>query len=270
VPRRSWPAIVEHATAIVESYDTGVTLRQLFYRLVSDGTLTNDQVAYKSLSHHTAIARRAGTFPDLIDQRRSIHRYPTWTSPQSARVWLANAYRRDRTEGQPVQLWLGVEKEALVEMLLAWFGDSGMPIIALVGFPSQTYVTDIRRAVERDGRPAVLLYAGDWDSSGESIEVDTIARTACWTETRRIALTEELVAAYGLPELSGKDGDSRAGRFRAKYGRLVQVELDALEPADLHGLYQAAIDQFWDESAFNAVIEQEARQRGELQPEGEP
>src|SRR4051794_17237500 len=40
--RLDWQRVIlSHAREIVESYDTGVTLRQLFYRLVSDGTLPN-------------------------------------------------------------------------------------------------------------------------------------------------------------------------------------------------------------------------------------
>jgi hypothetical protein len=33
--RPDWPAILRQAAEIVESYDTSVTLRQLFYRLVA-------------------------------------------------------------------------------------------------------------------------------------------------------------------------------------------------------------------------------------------
>ena len=53
-------------TAIVQSYSTGVTLRQLFYRLVSALLLPNTQSAYKRLSSVTAEARRRGEFPELV------------------------------------------------------------------------------------------------------------------------------------------------------------------------------------------------------------
>jgi hypothetical protein len=33
--RKSWHSIIKRAAAIVEQYDTAVTLRQLFYRLVA-------------------------------------------------------------------------------------------------------------------------------------------------------------------------------------------------------------------------------------------
>jgi hypothetical protein len=56
--RLDWKVITQHAADIVRGYSTGVTLRQLFYRLVSDGTLPNTDVSYKTLSARTAAARR--------------------------------------------------------------------------------------------------------------------------------------------------------------------------------------------------------------------
>jgi hypothetical protein len=72
--RTAWAPVLERARAIVESYDTAVTLRQLFYRLVSEGLISNTRSAYQNLSRLTAIARRAGTFPRLVDRTRRIER----------------------------------------------------------------------------------------------------------------------------------------------------------------------------------------------------
>lgn len=264
--RRSWPTIVAHASAIVRTYATGVTLRQLFYRLVSNGTLPNTVSAYKLLSSYTATARRDGHFPDLIDQSRAIHRVQTWTSPNDARAWLASVYRRDRTEHQPYQLWLGVEKAGMVEQLRDWFDDYGVPIVALGGYTSQTIVDQITRAVDADGRPAILLYGGDFDPSGVDIERDVVARSDCWKDVVRVALTEGQVDDYALPPLPGKATDSRSLGFIAKYGRLVQVELDALDPNVLRALYQDAIDRYLDVEEFDLVVEIETTERAELLP----
>jgi hypothetical protein len=55
----------------------------------------------------------------------------------------------------------------------------------------------------------------------------------------------------------GKRSDSRAGAFVARHGALVQVELDALAPDDLEQLYRDAIGEFWDTSAYEAVVDRE-------------
>jgi hypothetical protein len=41
----------------------------------------------------------------------------------------------------------------------------------------------------------------------------------------------------------------------------MQVELDALDPALLRQLYADAISEFWDTSAYTALVELEQQQR---------
>ena len=266
--RPDWPALLEQAAAIVKSYETEVTLRQLFYRLVAAELLPNTTNAYKSLSKYTAEARRAGTFPALMDRTRTIHRDETFSSPVGAQRWLQRIYRRDRTEGQTVSLYLGVEKAGIVEQLREWFGELGVPVLALGGYGSQTYVDDVIADVHATGRPAVLLYAGDHDPSGEDIDRDFTPRTNCWREVRRVALTADQVTAYALPPQPGKGTDSRAAGFIGRHGRLVQVELDALPPDVLRALYTDAVEEFWNDDAHEQELEREAAERRTLQRGG--
>jgi hypothetical protein len=262
--RLNWTPILREAAQIAASYSTPVTLRQLFYRLVAAGLLPNTQAAYKTLSAKTAEARRQGWFPRLMDRGRAIHRFRSFAGDTQARGWLRRIYRRDRTEGQGWALYLGVEKAGIVEQLTDWFGDLGLPVLALGGYSSQSYVEDVAEDVAGQGRPAVLLYAGDHDPSGEDIDRDFLARAGCFTQVERVALTAEQVEAYRLPPQPGKATDSRAAGFVARHGRLVQVELDALAPDDLQALYQAAIDRYWDPAAYSAALAREAEERGRL------
>jgi hypothetical protein len=263
--RPDWPALLQRAAAIIAGYDTAVTLRQLFYRLVAIGMLPNTQNAYKALSKHTADARRDGTFPALMDRGRTIHRYRSFGGVNEAQKWLGHIYRRDRTEGQVVSLYLGIEKAGIVEQLQEWFGDHGVPVLALGGYGSQTYVDEVIADVHAAERPAVLLYAGDHDPSGEDIDRDFVQRTNCWCEVRRVALSAAQVTEYALPPQPGKDTDSRAAAFVERHGRLVQVELDALPPEVLRDLFSAAIAEFWDMSAHQTVLDREHRERRRLQ-----
>ncbi|MHB1344979.1 MAG: hypothetical protein ACYCX3_11575 [Thermoleophilia bacterium] len=259
--RLDWQAILAEAGLIVQSYDTGVTLRQLFYRLVAAELLPNSQSAYKTLSSRSAEARRRGEFPDLIDRTRDIHRYQTFAGVNDAREWLHSIYRRDRTEGQPYSLYLGVEKNGIVAQLESWFGHLGIPILALGGYSSQSYVTEVTADVREQERPAVLIYAGDFDASGEDIDRDFGARTHCFAQVVRVALTEEQVHDFRLPPQPGKKADTRAAAFIARHGHLVQVELDALPPETLRLLYTRAIAPFWDEALYNDCLHTEKEER---------
>ncbi len=250
---------------IVESYDTGVTLRQLFYRLVSLGALRNQRAEYTQLSARTAEARRLGDFPAHIDRTRAIHCAPTWGSPGEAIRERVETYMRDRTEGQEYSVYLGVEKSGLVEQLHRWFGGLGVPILALSGYGSQTYVDEIIEDVDEQDRPAVLLYAGDWDPSGENILEDFEVRTDCFTTVERVALTLGQVKEYDLPVMPGKETDTRAKAFEAKYGVLGQVEVDALPPDRLKDLFTRAIVRWFDLSTYRGVVEEEKGEREEAE-----
>lgn len=262
--RIDWAYILDCARAIVTSYKTPVTLRQLFYRLVAAELIPNKQTAYQTLSARTAEARRAGNFPALLDRTREIHRAVTFASAPDAIEWLCKRYRRDRTEGQASSLYIGIEKHGLVEQLRAWFGNLGIPILSLGGYASQTYVDAVCADIERQDRPSVLLYAGDHDPSGEDIPRDFVERVGCFDVVERIALTPEQVEEHQLPPQPGKASDSRAAGFIAKHGELVQVEVDALPPDVLQGLYRDAIDPLMDTSILDDVLALEADERNSL------
>lgn len=256
-----WNAVLHSAKEIVESYDTGVTLRQLYYRLVSTGVIPNQAGAYKTLSAKSAAARREGWFPSLIDRTRAIEAFGTFESPVKALEDIASGYRRDRTEGQKTSIYLGVEKHGMTVQLMHWFGQYGVPVLALGGYSSQTFVDVVAADIERQERPAILLYAGDHDPSGEDIDRDFEERTEIFSKVYRVALTSAQVKKYDLPPMPGKQTDSRSARFIMKHGELVQVELDALPPEELRKLYEKALFKHFNKKVWEKVKAQEEEER---------
>jgi hypothetical protein len=267
--RVSWPAVVARAAAIVEAEPVGMTLRGLFYRLVSEGRLRNTLGYYRTLSARTAEARRAGWFPALVDRGRRILRPLAFYGADDAQTWLRENYRRDRQEGQPWAVYLGVEKDALADVIASWFDRLGLPLLPVRGYASQTFtddvVADVEAAMDQGDRRSVLIYAGDFDPSGEDILRDFRVRTLdVFDRYERVALTREQVERYDLPPQMGKAKDSRAADFIRRHGRLIQVELDALPLATMRALYQDAIDRYLDTAKFEAVLPREEADRAEL------
>jgi hypothetical protein len=269
--RVDWPVVIEHGAGIVASYQTGVTLRQLFYRLVADGTLPNVQSYYRRLSAMTAQARRDGGFPGLLDRTSQIEEPLTFNGATDARGWLRNRYRRDRTTGQEWTIVLGVEKAGISEQLNAWLTEPlGIPHVALGGYASQTLCDEVAWYVEERERPAVLVYAGDHDPTGEDIDRDFIERVGLFDQVLRVALNVEQVAEYGLAEnpdaeVAAKlERDPRAARFYEEHGSLVQYEVDALPPDTLRNLYRDAVADFWDDEAYQEVLVLEEADLAEL------
>jgi hypothetical protein len=73
----------------------------------------------------------------------------------------------------------------------------------------------------------------------------------------RVALNSQQVIDFNLPQAVGKASDSRAAGFMARHGELVQVELDALPPDVLRDLFETALVEFWDESAYQRSLDRE-------------
>jgi hypothetical protein len=178
--------------------------------------------------------------------------------------WLAQVYRLDRTEGQPWQVWLGMEKTTLVAQVRSWFGDLGLPVVAVRGYGSQSYLDAITARAAADDRPAVLIYAGDLDPSGEDIGRDFLARTAVWNEVHRVVVNDADVSRFALVKQDGNEQDTRARRFKAKHGDLYQVEVEAMDPSDLRAAFQDVLDRYWTPEAYELVIAREAEHRARL------
>jgi hypothetical protein len=286
---RDWGPIIAAARDIVEGYDILITLRQLFYRLVAATLIANNPNDYKTLSKITAELRRGGEFPDLIDYTRAIHERRFYDGPGDALRQLADDYRLDRMDGQTHAIYLATEKRGLVAQLDTWFhADYGFPVLPLGGWTSVPFIDEVKAHVaaqrEQDRKP-VLLYAGDFDASGDTIDRVFQRHTPdCWDHIERVALNPDQITEYGLVRQRGKHRDSNAKAFVARHGDAalydpahpyvtekgrrylspVQVEMEALDPNDMRALFTDAIAPFHDTSQYEAVLDTEAKHRKTL------
>ena len=119
--------------------------------------------------------------------------------------------------------------------------------------------------VENDGRPAVLIYAGDLDPSGEDILRDLGDRCDVFTKTEHIAVRPAQVSELGLVVNPGKPTDTRARGFVARHGELIQVEVEAIKPATLRRLYDEALGRWFDTPTYEAAVAAEAATKTRLE-----
>ncbi|MEU0670919.1 hypothetical protein ABZ508_34445 [Streptomyces lavendulocolor] len=268
--RLQWARIVERAADIVASYDEvgGCTLRQAYYRLVAEGLIPHTPPTYRRLSAQLAQARREERFPDLIDPLREVHVPPAWPDATVFLRAVPDWFALDRTAGQTTALYVACEKDTLRAQMTGWLEGTGIPVLVVRGFGSQSYVQVVRERTARDPRPAVLLYVGDFDASGADIERDWVTRTDCWSHVERVLLTHDQVRRYELPAAVGKAGDPRWPAFADRHGlertRPVQWEVEALDPAELQRLVLDAVAAYVDRAALADRIAEEERQRNQL------
>ncbi|MBN2334510.1 hypothetical protein JXL21_03050 [Candidatus Bathyarchaeota archaeon] len=253
----SYDEIVEAALDIFQQYDTAITLRQLYYRLVSRLLIPNDINNYKRLSRIMVKAREDGDVPIncLEDRsRRVLGRGDVGYN--SAEDYLKQkittlqdswkGFSMPMWDNQPQNVLISLEKDALSRLVSREANRFSVRTFPTRGYPSFSYVQEMSRYMTRQlgGKPTVVLYFGDFDPSGVDIERDLTERLGKYGAedftVQRIALTAEQIKQYNLPPMPVKRSDARADSFLAEHGDRA-VELDALDPNLLQTTVRKAI-----------------------------
>jgi len=253
----SYNEVVLESLKVFRQYDTALTLRQLYYRLVSKHLFSNTINSYKRLSRLMVRARETRDVPVncLEDRSRRILGRGD-TGYNSAEDFLkqrfANlqsswkSFNMPRWDDQPVYLVVSLEKDALSRLVSDIANRYAVRTFPTRGYPSFTYVQNMASYIRNrlKDKPTVVLYFGDFDPSGIDIERDLTDRLAKYDagdfSVQRVALNSDQIEQYKLPPMPVKKSDARAERFVEEYGNMT-VELDALEPTVLKNLVQQAI-----------------------------
>ena len=242
----SYEEVVKEALDVFKQYDTALTLRQLYYRLVSRHLFDNTMNNYKRLSRLMVQAREKGDVPIncLEDRsRRVLGRGDT--GYRSAKEFLKKRleslqdswrdFRMPMWEDQPYHLLICLEKDALSRLVSEEANKYYIRTFPTRGYPSFTYVRNMASYISKrlKGKKTYILYFGDFDPSGVDIERDLTERLQKYRagdfKVKRVALTHEQIVNYSLPPMPVKKSDVRTPSFVASYGDEA-VELDALDP----------------------------------------
>ena len=268
-PARS--ELVHLCNTILEDEFAGytLTLRQLYYQLVSRNVLPNTERSYHLLGKVVARGRMAGLIDwDLIEDRV---RTP-WSMPEFASIAeliqvAIRSYRLPRWRGQEYYAELWVEKDALAGVLQPLAAEFHVTLMVNRGYSS---VSAMKAASDRylsRGQKLHLFYLGDFDPSGEDMVRDISDRLfefGADVKIVKIALTWEQVQQYSPPPNPVKVKDSRARAFIDRYGAS-SWEVDALPPQVLEELIRAHFAAILDREAMDEVIEQEEKDKTKLQ-----
>lgn len=140
-------ALVQRCSGIVTSFQAQgfkMTLRQLYYQLVKDNVIRNEEKQYKRLSGLLSDARLTGRVDwEAIEDRIRVPRIPQDFKDLGDLVDTAlNAYRLDRWAGQENYVELWVEKDALAGILAPIAREYHVPMMVNRGYSSQTAMYD--------------------------------------------------------------------------------------------------------------------------------
>jgi hypothetical protein len=263
-----------------QGYD--LSLRQLYYQLVSKNLVENTERSYKNIGNLVSDARMAGLVDwDVIkDRGREMVSNGHWESPSEILETCALSYRIDLWRDQPNYVEVMVEKQALEGVLIPVCQEWDVPFTANKGYSSSSAMYEaskrfLKRA-EQD-KNLLILYLGDHDPSGIDMTRDVDDRLDLFLKVslgrlanedgglivKRLALNMEQVEELRPPENPAKITDSRANDYIRRFGRS-SWELDAIEPARLASIVSDAIKSIVDVKRWNHSLKIQNQARNDL------
>ena len=195
-PRADTLALVHQAAAILDDYQRrgyDMTLRQLYYQLVSANAIPNSLRSYQRLSEVMTKARWAGMVPvDCLydpgritrpDLRHGAARRP-WSLEHRAEQYATDRWRNAETR---VELW--AEKDAVMSVLWPVAFEWRVTYQSARGFMGLGAMAAVRERFDRYfgmGQDVGIIYCGDHDPSGQEIPrvvQDQLARLLANTDS---------------------------------------------------------------------------------------
>lgn len=260
--------------SILEEYQAEgyvLTLRQLYYQLVSRNIIPNELKEYAKLSSLLTKGRMAGVVDwSIIEDRIRRPHLPYWvTGIPDAINDIISQYRLDRQRDQETYIELWVEKDALSGVLKRITNKYHIRLMINRGYSSTSAMYDAHQRFKKEidcGKRCVILYLGDHDPSGLDMIRDIGDRLGDFftvVDVMQIGLTMEQIKQYAPPPNPAKVTDPRAKWYIQEYGN-TSWEVDALPPPVLNKLVEDNILNHINLNKFNSIVELESSEKEEL------
>lgn len=236
-----------------------LTLRQLYYQLVSRCIIPNNDKEYAKLSNILKKGRMAGIVDwSSIEDRVRVPKLPYYVNGIGEAIEdTINQYRLNRMEGQERTIELWIEKDALSNVLYRVTQKYHIRLMVNRGYSSISAMYEAYKRMDDDDD--IILYFGDHDPSGMDMIRDIKDRMLDFgldINVIPIALTMEQINKFNPPPNPAKISDPRAKWYINKFGK-ISWELDALPPKELIRLAENAILDNIDINLYNQMLKKE-------------
>lgn len=277
-------ALFLRAAEILEE-ERPMTLRQLYYRVVSVGLLENSQAEYRRLGNGMTRLREAGQIARtwIVDRVRSTIKPSSWCGLADFGAAVCKVYRKDLWAGMPHHLEVFVEKDAIAGTIQPVTREYDVALQVCRGYTSVSFAGEIADLWAEICKPIYCYYLGDFDPSGFDLERDLkeklqrySGRSVCdryvgqddgadsatfrW---ERLAVLPGDFEQHDLITLPVKQSDRRAQAFIERHGHAC-AEVDALPPAELRRRVEGAILAHVDRGQWERLLLVQTEERERL------
>ncbi|MMZ52636.1 hypothetical protein D1872_144120 [compost metagenome] len=259
-----------------------LTLRQLYYQLVSQNIIANKEAEYKKLIDLTGNMRENCVLKinEFADNTRFALYYNYETDPYQylEKRISPHSYFRSSRENQPNYIEVWIEKEALRSVFKPVTDEMDVPLFICRGYPSTSSLYDqamriMSRTRMDETRESIedvyILYFGDHDPSGLQIPeaIEEILRRDYkldFVHVIRCGLRMDQIKENNLPPNPAKMTDPRAAKYSERFGEK-SWELDAVPPTTLQDYVRNSIKELTDFDIVDKVKRTESEDRSRLQ-----
>lgn len=269
-------SMIEKANEIIAEYEAqgfALTLRQIYYQMVSRDIIPNNLKSYKNLGSVVNDARLAGLidWDHVTDRTRSLRKNSHWDSPGDIINSAAAGYRIDMWARQDYRPEVWIEKDALLGVIEGVCTELDVPYFSCRGYTSQSEMWGGAQRIEAwaksGSQTPVIFHFGDHDPSGKDMTRDIVDRIEMFmggVKLERLALNMNQVRKYKPPPNPAKITDSRSKGYIAEFGN-ESWELDALKPDVIVDLIRKNVTGLVDKKIWNEDRERLETERRLLQ-----
>ena len=257
--------VKESILGIIAENDS-MTVRQLFYQMVSRGLIDKSEREYNNtVSRLATQMRKFGEMPydAIADNTRWMRKPASHSSLEGFLEQQQRFYRRDLWQDQDAYVEIWLEKDALAGVLYDVTGHWDVPLMVCRGYASISFLWSAAETIKLEGKPTFLYYFGDCDPSGRDIPraVEKSLREMSGADItfEVVAVTDQQIEEMNLPTRPTKKTDSRSKNFEGE-----SVEVDAIPPKELKRICRSLIEQHIDEGLLGRHVLIENAERDTL------
>ena len=260
---------IEAINSILNEYaDQGyqMTIRQLYYQMVSREIIPFDNREYDKLITLVAKGRDAGLidWTHIVDRSRDAYQVPIFNSVSEALQQAADDYHINIWDGMPIKPVIWFEKAGLSQIIGQVAAKYNLEYMSTRGENSLTWLHEVTQQQD-----VVILYLGDHDAHGVQISDGMVAKVKMYSDGavdfKRIGISLKQGEEIQAPKIPLKDVSNLSFDYRKRFGCEYGYEIDAFNPKQLSQLIDDEVTTLIGGSpTFEANLQKQAYQREEI------